>query len=174
MTLKARSPVRQLRKRLGLTQQELAQRCGTNQQLIQRIEAGHTPKVDLAIRVAEQLRVEIHDLFPDMYSPEFRGPDFGATEHGKEPGKAPDKSKGAAQSRTAPVMKMCGELRQWLLQALDTFVEDVAKLGLEQGLKRDEPVHDHVVDVAPSPRGDESKGGDGPSEDTGDKHKNGC
>lgn len=52
--------VRMERVRLGLTQSELAERMGTSQPTIARLEAGGvTPSLDTLHRVAEALRLEL-------------------------------------------------------------------------------------------------------------------
>jgi transcriptional regulator with XRE-family HTH domain len=56
-----------LRKGLGLTQRALADRVGTSQQQIQRIEAGiQTVRLDLAGRIAAALEAKIFDVFPGL------------------------------------------------------------------------------------------------------------
>lgn len=53
----------QRRKRLGLTQQELAERCKTTQQTIAKIEQGSVdPKLSTIIKIAEALECEVTDL----------------------------------------------------------------------------------------------------------------
>jgi transcriptional regulator with XRE-family HTH domain len=56
-----------LRKSLDLTQRALAERVGTSQQQIQRIEAGiQTVRLDLAGRIAAALDAKIFDVFPGL------------------------------------------------------------------------------------------------------------
>jgi transcriptional regulator with XRE-family HTH domain len=56
--------IAQIRKGLGMTQAELAERCGTTQQQIARIETGAVdPRVSTVRRIAEALNVEPGTLF---------------------------------------------------------------------------------------------------------------
>ncbi|WP_407929482.1 helix-turn-helix domain-containing protein [Heliomicrobium gestii] len=50
--------LRELRRLLGLTQKELADRAGCVQSEISKIEKGRIPKFDLAQRIARALEVE--------------------------------------------------------------------------------------------------------------------
>jgi transcriptional regulator with XRE-family HTH domain len=56
--------VMRLRKELGLTQAELAERCQTTQQQIAKIESGVSdPKLSSLQHIAKALRCEVRDLF---------------------------------------------------------------------------------------------------------------
>ncbi len=58
--------VRDLRRRLGLTQKELAERCGLSPVYVQFIESGKRhPSLKALSRIAEALGVELDDLFVD-------------------------------------------------------------------------------------------------------------
>ncbi len=60
-----RNRVRDLRTRLGWSQNELAKAAGTSQQQIQRIEIGdQSVKLDLAIRLATALKADLTEVFP--------------------------------------------------------------------------------------------------------------
>ncbi len=57
------------RARMGLTQQELADRVGVSRQTIISLERGrYNPSITLAFRLAHQFRVTVEDLF--IYSEE--------------------------------------------------------------------------------------------------------
>jgi putative transcriptional regulator len=57
------------RARMGLTQQELADRVGVSRQTIISLERGrYNPSIILAFRLAHQFRVTVEDLF--IYSEE--------------------------------------------------------------------------------------------------------
>lgn len=59
--------IKSMRLERHLTQRQLADRAGTSQQQIQRLESGvQAARVDLAERVASALGAELHDLFPDI------------------------------------------------------------------------------------------------------------
>lgn len=61
--------IREVRKKLGWTQLQLADVVGTNQQLIQRIESGKTPpKMDTAYSICAALNVSFEEVFPDFGS----------------------------------------------------------------------------------------------------------
>jgi transcriptional regulator with XRE-family HTH domain len=63
----AKNRIFELRKAGGLTQRELAERAGTSQQQIQRIEAGVVAvRLDLAKRIADALNVKLQDVFPGL------------------------------------------------------------------------------------------------------------
>src|SRR5689334_9421253 len=63
-----RNLIRNQRKALGLTQQQLAHLVGTSQQQVQRIEAGaQTIRLDLAVSIAEALKSSLTDLFPGLH-----------------------------------------------------------------------------------------------------------
>jgi transcriptional regulator with XRE-family HTH domain len=63
----ARNRIFALRKAGKLTQRELAERAGTSQQQIQRVEAGVVAvRLDLAGRIADALNVKLHDAFPAL------------------------------------------------------------------------------------------------------------
>jgi transcriptional regulator with XRE-family HTH domain len=56
-----------LRKERNLTQRELAQKVGTSQQQIQRVEAGVvTVRLELAAKIADALGVRLGELFPKL------------------------------------------------------------------------------------------------------------
>ena len=58
--------VRALRWKMRLTQADLAERVGTNQATISRIELDRVPALsdELRVKIALTLRVDPHDLFP--------------------------------------------------------------------------------------------------------------
>lgn len=58
--------LREARKKAGLTQAALATKVGTSQQQIQRIEQGQSARLDLAVRIAGALAIEIEKLFPGL------------------------------------------------------------------------------------------------------------
>lgn len=58
--------IKQLRMALGLSQRELAERIGTSQQQIQRIEAGRiAARLEIAIRLSQALGKPLNTVFPD-------------------------------------------------------------------------------------------------------------
>jgi len=62
--MKLRNQVRQHRARLGMTQQELAERVDVRRQTILAIEKGHcVPSALLAFRIARELGMGVADLF---------------------------------------------------------------------------------------------------------------
>ena len=65
------STLRQLRERTGLTQEELARRCGIPVRTYQRWETGETearPSVRQIKALCRELRIPIEDL-PDEFAP---------------------------------------------------------------------------------------------------------
>jgi transcriptional regulator with XRE-family HTH domain len=60
--------VREYRNRKGLTQRELAAAAKTSQQQVQRVEAGSTPRFDLALRLCGALETPLDRLFPSTKS----------------------------------------------------------------------------------------------------------
>src|SRR5690242_209368 len=61
----AKNRIWELRKAAKLTQRELADRAGTSQQQIQRVEAGVVAvRLDLAKRIADAFHVKLSDVFP--------------------------------------------------------------------------------------------------------------
>lgn len=61
----ARNRIWELRKAAKLTQRELAERAGTSQQQIQRVEAGVVAvRLDLAKRISDAFQVKLSDAFP--------------------------------------------------------------------------------------------------------------
>lgn len=63
----------ELRKRLGMTQRQLAEKADTSQQQIQRIEAGvQIARFDLAARIAVALGEPLRVVFPDTELPRPR------------------------------------------------------------------------------------------------------
>jgi transcriptional regulator with XRE-family HTH domain len=60
-----RNSVKSLRKKMGLTQRELATKARTSQQQVQRIEAGQQlARLDLAAAIAAALNQPLHVVFP--------------------------------------------------------------------------------------------------------------
>lgn len=57
-----------VRKRMGLTQAELAERVGVEQPTIQRYERGRSPTIDQALEIADALGVTIGDLVDEATS----------------------------------------------------------------------------------------------------------
>lgn len=56
--------VRELRKRLDMSQEELAEKAKINPKYISRIEMGHQfPSTDILVKLAEALNVEVKDFF---------------------------------------------------------------------------------------------------------------
>lgn len=65
--------LRELRLRRGLTQATLAERLGTSEQYLSRLEAGKVaPGVDQVARLAEALGATVHDLLPVTDPPDTR------------------------------------------------------------------------------------------------------
>jgi transcriptional regulator with XRE-family HTH domain len=63
----AKNRILQLRKSAKLTQRELAERAGTSQQQIQRVEAGVVAvRLDLANKIADALQVRLPEVFPAL------------------------------------------------------------------------------------------------------------
>jgi putative transcriptional regulator len=70
----ARNHIIQLRKKLGLTQRALADRAGTSQQQVQRIEAGvQGVRLELAARIATALGTDLAEIFPSLAPGSKRG-----------------------------------------------------------------------------------------------------
>lgn len=66
--------VKEFRKKLNLSQGELAEKAQTSQQQIQRLEAGvQVPRIDLATRLAKVFKLPVETLFPPSEEP-FAGP----------------------------------------------------------------------------------------------------
>ncbi|MBQ9007433.1 MAG: helix-turn-helix transcriptional regulator [Atopobiaceae bacterium] len=56
--------MREYRERIGITQVELAQRCGCRRETIGKLEAGkYNPSLKLAMDVARELDASVYDLF---------------------------------------------------------------------------------------------------------------
>lgn len=54
----------EFRKRKGITQTELAERCGCRRETIGKLEAGkYNPSLKLAMDVARELDATVYDLF---------------------------------------------------------------------------------------------------------------
>lgn len=65
--------LRELRLRRGLTQAALADRLGSSEQYLSRLEAGKiAPGVDQVAKIAEALGVTPHDLLPVSAPPDAR------------------------------------------------------------------------------------------------------
>jgi transcriptional regulator with XRE-family HTH domain len=63
----AKNRIFEIRKTAKLSQRELAERAGTSQQQIQRVEAGIVAvRLDLAKRIADALQVKLADVFPGL------------------------------------------------------------------------------------------------------------
>lgn len=62
--------VKEFRKKLNLSQAELAERALTSQQQIQRLEAAvEVPRIDLATRLSKVFKVPVETLFPQSEEP---------------------------------------------------------------------------------------------------------
>ena len=69
--------VQTLRKRIGLSQRDLALRARTSQQQVQRIESGlQAPRIGLALRLAHALGHPLEQVFPFPAPPPPRPPAF--------------------------------------------------------------------------------------------------
>jgi putative transcriptional regulator len=56
--------MREYRERAGITQIELAKRCGCRRETIGKLEAGkYNPSLKLAMSVADELDCTVYDLF---------------------------------------------------------------------------------------------------------------
>lgn len=56
--------IRSRRKELGLSQEELAKRCGVSRQTVNAIENNkYDPTLSLAFRLAQSLKTTVDDLF---------------------------------------------------------------------------------------------------------------
>ena len=55
--------IRQRRKELGLSQEELAKRCGVSRQTVNAINNKYDPTLALAFRLAGELQVTVDQLF---------------------------------------------------------------------------------------------------------------
>jgi DNA-binding XRE family transcriptional regulator len=63
----ARNQISRFRKAQALSQRALAQKVGTSQQQIQRIEAGvQSTDLDLAARIADALSSPLEKVFPEL------------------------------------------------------------------------------------------------------------
>ena len=57
--------IRKRRKEMGLSQEELAKKCGVSRQTVNAIENNkYDPTLALAFRLAKELRVTVDMLFP--------------------------------------------------------------------------------------------------------------
>lgn len=64
------SSLRTHRERLGLTQQQVADRAGVSRQLVGAVETGrHVPRVDAALAIATALAVDVAELFGAPVAP---------------------------------------------------------------------------------------------------------
>ncbi len=67
--------IRKLRTDIGLSQRQLAEKAGTSQQQVQRIEAGvQAARVDLAERLAAALGASLYELFPGLMKLNIKRP----------------------------------------------------------------------------------------------------
>ena len=56
--------IRQRRKELGLSQEELAKRCGVSRQIVNAIENNkYDPTLSLAFKLARELEIRVDELF---------------------------------------------------------------------------------------------------------------
>ena len=56
--------IRQRRKELGLSQEELAKRCGVSRQTVNTIENNkYDPTLSLAFKLARELEIRVDELF---------------------------------------------------------------------------------------------------------------
>ena len=58
----------QARNKIGLTQVEVAEKANITERAYQNYEAGRKPKSDVAIRIADALRVKSYRDFKDLFS----------------------------------------------------------------------------------------------------------
>ena len=59
-----KNQIRDLRREQGLSQEELARRCGVSRQTISLIERGdYSPSVTLALKLAKIFQVKVEDIF---------------------------------------------------------------------------------------------------------------
>ena len=56
------------RNKIGLTQVEVAEKANITERAYQNYEAGRKPKSDVAIRIADALRVKSYRDFKDLFS----------------------------------------------------------------------------------------------------------
>ena len=56
------------RNKIGLTQVEVAEKANITERAYQNYEAGRKPKSDVAIRIADVLRVKSYRDFKDLFS----------------------------------------------------------------------------------------------------------
>ena len=85
--------IRELRREQGLTQVQLAERCGMPQSTISRIESGTTSGVDFSTldRVAEALRVHPADLIAfDEVTFDYKGRSYVVNDITREVATVPD------------------------------------------------------------------------------------
>lgn len=66
MVVKQRDRLKRVREVAKLSQKALAEMVGTSQQQIQRVEVGHTLRLELATRIAAALRTDLETLFPEI------------------------------------------------------------------------------------------------------------
>ncbi len=65
--------IKELRKKVGVSQEGLAEACGISSKYLSRIEVGmHFPSVEILLRLSERLGVELKDLFD--FLPEASNP----------------------------------------------------------------------------------------------------
>lgn len=70
MTTKINSKVAEARKRLKLSQKELAEATGLSQQLINHIERGNPTSIESALLVADRLYTTVEELFGEQDFPQ--------------------------------------------------------------------------------------------------------
>ena len=64
MVIEMQNIIRSRRKELGLSQEELAKKCGVSRQTINAIENNkYDPTLSLAFRLARELQVTVDELF---------------------------------------------------------------------------------------------------------------
>lgn len=64
MVIEMQNTIRSRRKELGLSQEELAKKCGVSRQTINAIENNkYDPTLSLAFRLARELQVTVDELF---------------------------------------------------------------------------------------------------------------
>ena len=64
MVADMKNRIRKLRKTLGISQEELARRCGVSRQTVNAIENNkYDPTLSLAFRLAMELQIRVDELF---------------------------------------------------------------------------------------------------------------
>ena len=66
MVLDMKNKIREIRKKIGISQEELAKKCDVSRQTVNAIENNkYVPTLALAFRLAKQLDITVDELFEE-------------------------------------------------------------------------------------------------------------